>query len=309
MTIGWVGRTAEYIADQQKPLVQIRDVVLAYGALLYLVGFVVWSVYAWGDGLGVLPLLSAQYILAGLTVGLSAAIGYALAKGILEGRKRLHAWLTGPGELRRNIKWGIYILSGLCILLFFFSFILSWVTKRSQDTRFLISVYGLATFSFLTAGGGRGPRWLRIAFVRSMRPCHSKYLRTELRPLVRGFVDPAGWGPLAWMSGAMFVIFIPMVCLLLGLLVFLSSPLELGGARPSCSYLDVDRAKMAKELREELLPVTAQSESGVSRSLKLDVLFSGGSSVMVQLHEPRAPRRIYELSSQVILARSPCDQT
>jgi hypothetical protein len=66
---------------------------------------------------------------------------------------------------------------------------------------------------------------------------------------------------------------------------------------------------MAKELREELLPVTAQSESGVSRSLKLDVLFSGGSSMVVKLHEWHTPRRIYELSPQVILARSPCDQT
>jgi hypothetical protein len=129
MTIGWVGRTVENIADQQKPLIQIRDVVLAYGALLYLVGFVVWSVYAWSDGLGVLPLLSAQYILAGLTVGLFSAIGYALAAGIRVGRKRLHAWLSGPGELISNIKWGIYILS----VLFFFLFALVLYCHGSQS--------------------------------------------------------------------------------------------------------------------------------------------------------------------------------
>src|SRR5205823_730005 len=137
----------------------------------------------------------------------------------------------------------------------------------------------------------RGPRWLRIAFVRSMQPRHPVYIRRiaiELRPLVRTFVDPGGWGLFAWLYGSVFVVGIPVIFLVLGIFVFLSWPSELGGARPDCSYLDLDRAKMAKELREELLPVMAHSESGVSRSVKLDVLFSGGSSVMVQVHDRRA---------------------
>jgi hypothetical protein len=43
-----------------------RDLVLVVAALTYPIGFLIWSIHAWKQDLGLLPVINSQYIMAGL---------------------------------------------------------------------------------------------------------------------------------------------------------------------------------------------------------------------------------------------------
>src|SRR5271166_489955 len=96
-----IGRLTEWLT----PLVGLRDVALVVGAGLYLVGYVVWSLYAGLEGLGLLPVLSAQYVAAGATIGVFLGLAWIVIGGLWMARSRLHTWLETPTEVRLTIRW------------------------------------------------------------------------------------------------------------------------------------------------------------------------------------------------------------
>lgn len=49
-----------------KLLSKIRDFIIILGALVYLVGYVVWALIAWKENLGPIPALDTQYFVAGV---------------------------------------------------------------------------------------------------------------------------------------------------------------------------------------------------------------------------------------------------
>ena len=64
-------------ADWLKWLGERRDGFLIAGAVLYGLGYVVWSYNAWRNHLGQLPAIEFQYLMSGLIPG--AIIGMGLA--------------------------------------------------------------------------------------------------------------------------------------------------------------------------------------------------------------------------------------
>src|SRR5271157_5611184 len=105
MRSGWLFRTVRRLKARLRPFVGMRDSVLVVGAGLYALGYLVWSLYAWVQGLGLLPVLSAQYIVAGATIGVFLLLAWALTSGLWRARARLHAWTETPTELRLTIRW------------------------------------------------------------------------------------------------------------------------------------------------------------------------------------------------------------
>jgi len=109
-----IGRLTEWLT----PLVGLRDVALVVGAGLYLVGYVVWSLYAGLEGLGLLPVLSAQYVAAGATIGVFLGLAWIVIGGLWMARSRLHTWLETPTEVRLTIRWilvfVLYLTNGYC---------------------------------------------------------------------------------------------------------------------------------------------------------------------------------------------------
>jgi len=76
--------TARGGADRVERVGELRDGFLVAGGAVYVLGYLVWSVHAWQEGLGLLPALELQYLLAGSLLVL-----------IL-----LAALLTGMGSMR-----------------------------------------------------------------------------------------------------------------------------------------------------------------------------------------------------------------
>ena len=65
MQANWLFRTMRRLTAWLKPFAGLRDGLLVVGAGLYGIGYLVWSIRAWWEGLGLLPVLSAQYFVAG----------------------------------------------------------------------------------------------------------------------------------------------------------------------------------------------------------------------------------------------------
>lgn len=52
--------------DFLEHLGKIRDGVLRFAPMLYILGYIEWSIYAWKENLGFLPVLNSQYFIAGI---------------------------------------------------------------------------------------------------------------------------------------------------------------------------------------------------------------------------------------------------
>jgi len=88
--IDLVSKTAEWAGNLLERVSDIRAKILIAAGLAYVVGYVVWSINAWGNNLGVLPALELQYVIAGFI----PVIVFMIARGI---------WVNGKWFLQ--IKW------------------------------------------------------------------------------------------------------------------------------------------------------------------------------------------------------------
>jgi hypothetical protein len=67
-----------FVLDTVKDPTKLRDAALILGGVIYLSGYAVWSVLAWLEGLGPVPVLDSQYFVAGLPTLAALAITGAL---------------------------------------------------------------------------------------------------------------------------------------------------------------------------------------------------------------------------------------
>jgi len=95
-----------------KDLAQARDLTLLVLTCTYALGFLIWSVYAWRQGMGLLPIANTQYFIAGLPIMLALVGTYLLvhcaywlqswASSDVPKRRRIVYWLT----VAAVVPWG-----------------------------------------------------------------------------------------------------------------------------------------------------------------------------------------------------------
>jgi len=88
-------------ADWLKWLGERRDGFLVGGAVLYGLGYLVWSYNAWRNHLGQLPAIEFQYLMSGLIPG--AIIGIAWAAIIFF--SNMHDKTIALFEKHRSLRW------------------------------------------------------------------------------------------------------------------------------------------------------------------------------------------------------------
>src|SRR5271165_4721145 len=155
-----IGRLTEWLT----PLVGLRDVALVVGAGLYLVGYVVWSLYAGLEGLGLLPVLSAQYVAAGATIGVFLVLAWIVIGGLWMARSRLHTWLETPTEVRLTIRWILVFVLYLTAIAMLIYGLLDRTAYKFTDVSIFPSML-LTSFLliFFSTEVNETPRWLRSA--------------------------------------------------------------------------------------------------------------------------------------------------
>src|SRR5262249_39560920 len=102
---------------------------------------------------------------------------------------------------------------------------------------------------------------------------------------------------------------LPLFAIGAAFVLFIYVPQELGGPRPSCTFLDLDRTMMSMQTQEDLLPHVDTQSSRIARSIPVDVLFSTGEVVLVRKHERSSAkdRQVYEISQKLITSKLECD--
>jgi len=266
-------------ADWLKWLGERRDGFLIAGAVLYGLGYVVWSYNAWRNHLGQLPAIEFQYLMSGLIPG--AIIGMGLAATAFFSRMRDKAIAVfEKHRFLSNIITGVIFLAltGLNLTA------ITLGQRKEQATLYTLPL--IAAIMYLS---------LITNYPVSKRP-------------------PSRFGDtLESLSKYLLVVMFCGFSLAIYVNVYPRLPQELGGPQPRCAYIDLVREEIAPSSLAVLVPsrpvdTATASQSKVVRSNKLNVYFSSNDYLLVRTatHAKDASSAdlknapLYELRKEVI---------
>jgi len=264
---------------------QIRDAFLVIAGLLYLLGYGVWSVHAWRNNLGLLPLLDAQYLLAGFIVACILLTGASCAWGAWWVRERIPGTLTRE-RARRGWRKALRLGWFVVLAASFAGLVLSdadWVKRyyRMPEAVAYTLLAVLLSAAFLTP-----------AFEGTPDKPHEKFYFKLMSLYV--------------------VLFIAAFSLLfLGRALDAYThhwPQELAGPKPRCAYLDLDSGKLSPATLSRLLPASAQPGAAdkVVRSDRLNIFFTGETLLAKPVDAAQRANETYEISQSAVAAITWC---
>jgi hypothetical protein len=251
---------------------QLRDSIFIIGGLLYVLGYILWSAHALDEGLGLLPALELQYLLAGSLLAvillICGLLGVAIRR-LVDLGFRWSRDITRPRAVRVAAR-GMIVVPSLAPVL---AGVGLWYAADT-DVNSLAFYGAVALFLVLW--------WL----VERVAPRFAKQYDVPFYVATIGATFALGAIP--------FLIKV----------VYPKVPQEIGGVKPRCGYVEMSRTDASSSLARELLP-SAQGETRIARSRKLSIFFSGGDSYIVRARHLRGAHT-YELRKQVVKAVSGC---
>ena len=274
-----------------------RDGVLMSISALYVLGYGVWSYYAWSHGLGLRPAVDAQYFVAGIVPALLLAAVFA----------------GGRWDRRVFLSLNSYLFPQIAAR--------SGVARKRLliISRLLLTIWGFAwcdLIAFCFLHRSVGPWWINVPLV--LTSFYWALLGTPL--VIRRFAPAiAEEKPESdlWQA-SLYSMFFGFLTLSLYVQVFYPFiPQAWGGVAPRPATLDLIRSQVSGET---LSALSAPSQSlatdhssasdkpltkAIVRSGLVDILFQGSSTVLVRPRSaglPGAPAssEIYELKSAAV---------
>lgn len=280
----------EWIGDRLSPLAKLRDGLLVTAVIVYILGYLVWSLNAWVKNLGLLPALDFQYFVAGIFPALLIWLVYIGVRNGTRLAENLTKWL-GPdvkGGLR-YLKWFTRFINWL----FWWALGVKIILQKTEELGIAVDV-----FSGIQVDFGIRTILVIVVFTLVMLPF---YFTTTLTRF-SGLQNLLYW---------YFVL--TGVCVVgLGFYTFAiypQLPQALGGLRPRCVYLDIKKAEMSNEILKDIFPVDAiKSSSEVVRSVKVDIFFSGGEFMRIRPHVEKqgVTPRVYKIRKGIVQAVVSC---
>ncbi len=230
-------------------------------------GYIVWSVHALDEGLGLLPALELQYLLAGSLLALILLVGLLLGIAVM---RISFASERGKHSLRRSIR----------------------AVARMTDPVLVGAVS--ATVWVLTDRSGHLLLWVICATAFGLPVLLSLYLipgfaSRHVRPLIAAWV-----GANLAFSASLFYVTV----------AYPDVPQELGGVKPRCGYVEIARADASPALAREVFAAGGAND-GVARSRKLSIFFSGGDAYIVRVRNVMGAH-VHELRKQIVKSVADC---
>jgi len=276
-----------------------RDGLLVVGGALYILGYIVWSINAFINKLGLLPAFESQYFIAGIVPLVIIFLAVLLMRISWNKNPHLPSWL--------NIwkgKWWKTILQLL--------FPVAVSVVNSKPTTFVGRYFtghrnliggilaGIVVVFVILALFSFDPSSDAPKLEADQNGTSKKRVRALARFAILSLViTVSGAGALYFCVG----------------LLYSKLPQPLGGVRPRCAYLDVDNDGLSKNTLRAILPAanptpfptpsppaTPTTAPNIVRSEKVDVLFSGSDYILI-----RVGSGVYEIKRDVIHAVRSCD--
>ncbi len=254
----------------------LRDGLLVLASLLYGLGYLVWSLHAWENHLGLLPALDTQYFVAGVFPALVLVVAFWTFKLATRAIERFLFWLYSEPRTRIKtfVQWFTTAIGliPLAVLL---------LTAFNADFRKVIRPEWTAAALF-----GGGSLW-SLLHTRGAKDFNSNWERFYRVFLVGNVIT----------FGALFAV------LYFVYWVYPILPQELGGVKPRCAYLDLTRSQLSTATISALVDGDElRSSAPVVRSRRLEIPYSSSEVVMV-----RVQNRVYELDRKAVEAITSCD--
>lgn len=276
-----------------------RDGILIVGGALYILGYIVWSVNAYREKLGLLPAFESQYFIAGIVPFGVMFLLWQLIRATWSDEKPLLArWGIGS----TLTWWGNFfkLLPSIFV-------VASVVLSQTGLTKYLA---GRGTLVLGVLAGVAGLLVIVAVFsidfgedLKKLKPGSRETNWTQKIFLGLQFLIILAAG------GFVLFIYIPFF--------YSKLPQSLGGVRPRCAYLDVQKNGVSKTTLNAILPldaappatpmssaagVTIAAEPEITRSAKVEVLFSGSDYILIRVN-----KEVYEIKKDVIHAAQSCD--
>lgn len=276
--------------DPFKWLGEHRDGFLVGGAILYGLGYLVWSYNAWHNHLGQLPALEFQYLMSGIIPAAILVLGWAGNVYFLEARQ----------TVLKVVKRKYFIL----IAVVFISSTIGWLPIAVGRGWIKIGLTEAQVSSYIA------PLVIILFYFQILAAPQSPTegsivlrLQDFLEPTYRYVVPIAFCG----------------YSIVLYLALYPSLPQQLGGPNPRCAYIDLVREDVAPSTLSALAAsstdATMGSGSKVVRSEKLDVYFSSSEYLLVRPAQsfdgsrkgaPAEDAPLYQVQKDVIRAIQWC---
>lgn len=275
MTDGSKNKRKNGIFNQLKRLGDLRDGFLIGGGVLYILGYIVWSLNALRNNMGLLPALDSQYFLAGIV---PAIILWLLIVGIRSVKRfieKLPEWFSTNKKEWKVTLHRVFICFFITSFMVFLASLTDWYGKTFPFTwRYVIPISLTITMitSYFVAA-----KWFTSRFVRFV-----------------GIINFTYYLVLFCYVGLSFYVSV----------VYPKLPQELGGVHPRRGYLDILRAQVSNEtLRDLVSDETFKSNKQVVRSIEVEVLFSGSNFILLRpnsVGEEKPKVKVYEIKNSAI---------
>ena len=265
-------------SDWLRWLGERRDGFLVGGAVLYGLGYLVWSYNAWRNELGQLPAAEFQYFMAGLVPAAIIATAWA---GAVFFAKLQHKADELSKQSRHFATYSFFVTMALMLLPFLarFAEVRGWIaiglTDHGQNL-LLAPLVVLAQYLMLVTGLGQG---------------HNRHRYWRWYTRVSQYLIP-----LTFVVASSSVYFE----------IYPRLPQALGGPEPRCAYVDLVRDQLAPASLSLLASgQEIESLSNVVRSEKLRVYFSSNDHLLIRKFvdgsaDQKGDTALFELRNDVI---------
>lgn len=212
----------------------VRDGILVLVSVLYFLGYLGWTVFAWGAQLGVAPPFQAQYFVAGLPV--LVTLGAVVAVAVVLQRLLIRRWPKWYSERNRSAKVVLII-------------VIASVTLLAANFQYVVPDYNFT----LT----RRPLWLFL-IIGALFIFGLLSLATSLGT---DGLQGVGYTLVLYVRVAILA-FVPYTYL--ALVLYPRVPQYFGGGKLRCAYLDLYTERFSPETLGALVPDPASSSRSAS---------------------------------------------
>jgi hypothetical protein len=252
----------------------LRDGLLLLAGILYLFGYISWAVYALTNRIGLVPVLDAQYFTAGIVPALIFLL-FALSVRVL---RAFQKWLKGPASKKNETVQKILFYVALAIMLVFGALKLAFRKSSPEWVSWMPFFVGAVFLLAAFLGRAKGDRFMQLMGLF----------------LIWSYT----------ILGALWLV------LGYNIELFPRLPAELGGPRPRCAHLDLDRSQLSVEtLRQLAGNPAAPADQPVLRSVPLYLIFDGSDYVFLAARSdslsPTNP--VYRIRKDAVKGVFPCD--
>ncbi len=289
-------------------LAKHRDFILVAAAAVYVLGYLVWALNAWDQGLGLLPAADLQYFVAGFIPAVTLITAWALFRAVVAVCAHFYPIVAKRRwyqVLMVAFIFGVFALIGNDTFTVVGSLILltGWVLFFVKLPGFSNSISRKLAERVPSMSGGDGDVEQRRVL---------KWL-DRFKALLKLIYSAFVWGirvavgiPFAFLGLA----YLAVIIWFLVFIAYTEVPQELGGFKPRCAHLELDTAMISNETRQQLMSELDDATMlGVVRTGEVEILFDKGGLLLIRA-KPESPngarQTIYRMRGDTVLSVVGC---